>query len=159
MPKTEHLSKDKINQMKNEFLLLDSDGDGVVSTEELAGVLRSMRVKFKLSDGEIRKLIKEIDTDGNGQIDVKEYMNNMKDKTNKDAIFRALLQRLSIRKQFHKFDADGSGCITRDELIEVLKSRSNLGLTDHQIDELLGDCDVNDDGKIDYEEFVVMMTK
>merc|ERR1712226_1324796 len=103
MPKTEHLSKAKITQYRNEFLLLDTDGDGSVSTQEVADVLRTMRVKLKLSEGDIRRIIKEIDADGNGSITVDEYMNNMKDKTNKDAIHRALIQRSSIRKEFHKY--------------------------------------------------------
>ena len=159
MPKTEHLSKEKISAYRNEFLLLDTDGDGSVSTRELADVLRTMRVKFKLSEGDIRKIIKEIDVDGNGSITVDEYMNNMKDKTNKDAIHRALIQRSSIRREFHKYDADGSGYISKDELKQVLKKRSKLDFSDYQIQELLEDADMDDNGKIDYEEFVVMMTK
>ena len=159
MPKTEHLSKEKITQYRNEFLLLDTDGDGSVSTRELADVLRTMRVKFKLTEGDIRKIIKEIDVDGNGSISVDEYMNNMKDKTNKDAIHRALIQRSSIRKEFHKYDADGSGYITKDELKQVLKKKSKIDFSEYQIQELLEDADMDDNGKIDYEEFVVMMTK
>ena len=157
--KTKHLSKEKISAYRNEFLLLDTDGDGSVSTRELADVLRTMRVKFKLSEGDIRKIIKEIDVDGNGSITVDEYMNNMKDKTNKDAIHRALIQRSSIRREFHKYDADGSGYISKDELKQVLKKRSKLDFSDYQIQELLEDADMDDNGKIDYEEFVVMMTK
>ena len=159
MPKTALLTKDKINQMKNEFILLDADGDGTISTEELRTVLRTMRVKFQLTEGAINKLIKEIDQDGNGTIDIKEYMTNMKDKTNKDVIHRALIQRSSVRKEFHKFDADGSGHITRDELMQVIKSRKGLELSEHQLSELLDEADADDDGKINYEEFVVMMTK
>ena len=116
MPKTEHLSKEKIAQYRNEFLLLDTDGDGTVSCAELANVLRTMRVKFKLTDGGINKMIKEIDTDGSGTITVEEYMNNMKDKTNKDCIHRALIQRSSIRRDFHKYDVDGSGSVSYTHL-------------------------------------------
>ena len=159
MPKTEHLSKDKIAQYRNEFLLLDTDGDGTVSCAELANVLRTMRVKFKLTEGGINKMIKEIDKDGSGTITVEEYMNNMKDKTNKDCIHRALIQRSSIRRDFHKYDADGSGFITKDELKTVLKKRSKLDFSEHQIQEMLDEADLNSDGKINYEEFVVMMTK
>ena len=159
MPKTEHLSKAKITQYRNEFLLLDTDGDGSVSTQEVADVLRTMRVKLKLSEGDIRRIIKEIDADGNGSITVDEYMNNMKDKTNKDAIHRALIQRSSIRKEFHKYDTDGSGFISKDELKEVLKKKTKIDFSDYQIQELLQDADEDENGKIDYEEFVVMMTK
>ena len=159
MPKTEHLSKEKITQYRNEFLLLDTDGDGTVSCVELATVLRTMRVKFKLTEGGINKMIKELDKDGSGTITVEEYMNNMKDKTNKDCIHRALIQRSSIRRDFHKYDADGSGFITRDELKQVLKKRSNMDFSEQQLQAMLDDADSNSDGRINYEEFVVMMTK
>ena len=86
-------------------------------------------------------------------------MKNMKNKTNKDIIHRALVQRASIRKQFQKYDADGSGFITIDEMKEVLKATSNLDFSEYQINKLMEDDDVNNDGKINYEEFVVMMTK
>ena len=104
-------------------------------------------------------MIKEIDTDGSGTITVEEYMKNMKDKTNKDCIHRALIQRSSIRRDFHKYDADGSGYITKDELKLVLKKRSKLDFSESQLQEMLNDADLNSDGKINYEEFVVMMTK
>ena len=158
-PKTEHLSKEKIIKMRNEFLLLDTDGDGSVSTEELAEVLRAMRVKFKLTEGAIKSMIKEIDQDGSGTITVEEYMDNMKDKTSKDIIHRALIHRSSIRRDFHKYDADGSGFITKDELKEVLEKKSALNLSATQIDDLLYEADMNNDGQINYEEFVIMMTK
>ena len=159
MPKTQLLTKEQIEKMKNEFLQLDLDNDGTITVDELGNCLRSMRVKLKLSEGEIKKTLKEIDKDGNGTIDLKEYMQNMKDKTNKDLIFRALCQRSFIRKEFHKFDADGSGFITRDELIEVIRSRIGMQLSTYQVDDLLKDNDENDDGKINYEEFVCLMMK
>ena len=145
--------------MRKEFLLLDTDGDGSISTEEIFNVLKAMQGKFKLTDRAIKTIIKEIDQDGNGTVDVEEYMQNMKNKTNKDIIHRALVQRSSIRKQFQKYDADGSGFITIDEMKEVLKATSNLDFSEYQINKLMEDDDVNNDGKINYEEFVVMMTK
>ena len=158
-PKTQHLSKEKIAQMRNEFLLLDTDGDGTVSTEELSNVLWTMRVKFKLTEGSIKKMIKELDADNSGTITVDEYMANQQNKTNKDIIHRALIQRSSVRRDFHKYDADGSGYITKDELKEVLKKKSKFDFSEHQIQEMMEDSDLNSDGKINYEEFVIMMTK
>ena len=158
-PKTALLTKEQIDKMKNEFCQMDLDGDGTITTEELANCLRTMRVKLKLSEGEIRRTLKEIDKDGNGTVDVKEYFMNMKDKTNKDLIYRALCQRAFVRKEFHRFDADGSGFITKDELIQVIKSRTGMELSGFQLDEMLKDNDKNDDGQISYEEFVALLTK
>ena len=71
------LKESKINEMKNEFLKLDIDGDGSISLEELGKILRSMKGKLKVSEEEIEKVLKEIDKDKDGYIDVKEYFANM----------------------------------------------------------------------------------
>ena len=70
--------------MKNEFLKLDTDGNGEVSVEEIEDVLRSMRNKLQASEGEIKRAIKELDRDGDGIIDVHEYFLSRKGKTGKD---------------------------------------------------------------------------
>jgi hypothetical protein len=57
---------------------------------------------------------------------------------------------------FRVFDRDGSGLINADELRHVM---TNLGekITDEELAEMLGEADVDDDGKVDYEEFVKLM--
>jgi len=57
---------------------------------------------------------------------------------------------------FRVFDRDGSGLINANEIRHVM---SNLGekITDEELDEMLGEADVDDDGKVDYEEFVKLM--
>ena len=54
------------------------------------------------------------------------------------------------------FDKDGNGKISKEELKSVMK---NLGenLTDDEISEMIREADDNDDGEVDYEEFVKMM--
>ena len=148
-----------IEAMKNEFLKLDTDGNGEVSVEEIEEVLRSMRNKLQASEGEIKRAIKELDRDGDGIIDVHEYFISRKGKTGKDLIHRALVQRLRIRKEFERFDKDNSGFITKQELLEVLKARGIQTVTLEQIDELLKEIDKDRSGEIDYEEFVLLMTK
>ena len=81
----------------------------------------------------------------------------MKDKTNKDCIHRALIQRSSIRRDFHKYDADGSGYITKDELKFVLKKRSKLDFSEQQLKEMLDDADLNSDGNINVQDVVLLV--
>ena len=56
-------------------------------------------------------------------------------------------------------DKDKSGYITKQELLEVLKARGIQTVTLEQIDELLKEIDKDRSGEIDYEEFVLLMTK
>ena len=153
------LTKEQITKMKSEFLALDADGDGTITVKELENVLRSMRGKLKASDADIKRAIKEIDKDGDGTIDLEEYLKSRRNKTNMDLIHRALVQRSRVRKEFERFDADGSGYITKEELLALVQARAAVTITSEQIDKMMLDSDENHDGKINYEEFVLIMTK
>lgn len=52
---------------------------------------------------------------------------------------------------------DGSGSITVDEIVEGLKGYG--GMTDKEIKDLIKDADKNNDGTIDYGEFLSMMQR
>ena len=112
---------------------------------------------------DIQHLLHDIDKDKNGSVDLKEYYRYMKGrngtivKTN--LLYRALFQLSLIRKEFHRFDVDGSGYITRDEVLEVLSERTGAQISEEEAAYIFQDADQNQDGKIDYEEFVILMTK
>ena len=153
------ITKEQVEKLKKEFLALDVDGDGTITVKELEKVLRSLRGKLKASEADIKKALKEIDKDGDGTIDLEEYVKSRKGKTNQDLIHRALVQRSKVRKEFERFDKDNSGFITKDELMEVISTRAGVKISPDQIDQMMRDSDENNDGKINYEEFVFLMTK
>jgi len=70
-----------------------------------------------------------------------------------------------LQQAFRRYDKDGNGTLTRNEMITLLKKLGDIGgqgdkgnnkgsLTDEQVEELLNECDENNDGHISYEEFV-----
>ena len=113
-----------------------------------------MRTQLKVSETEIKRVLRTIDTDGDGTIDLKEYSS----KVNNHLIRRALVKRSTARKQFSKFDKDGSGYITLEEMKQVFEERTGGQVTMEQVKEMIKCSDENGDGKINYEEFVVMMS-
>ena len=58
-----------------------------------------------------------------------------------------------LRSVFERCDADGSGYLDRKEFTKALKS-AEVGLTKKEINLLLSEVDFNDDGVIEYAEFV-----
>ena len=153
------LTKAQIDKVKTEFLRLDVDGDGTITVDELANVLRGLRPHLNATEDDIKRTLKDIDRDGDGTVDVEEYIKSRKYKTNMDLLHRALVLRSSIRKEFEEFDIDQSGYVTKDELVEVIQTRVGITFTKEQTQKIVDDTDCDSDGKINYEEFVFLMTR
>ena len=59
---------------------------------------------------------------------------------------------------FQEFDRDGSGKISRHELKDGFYFCFGQNYSNWQIDEMIWETDENGDGKINFEEFVNLMT-
>ncbi|KAI4985361.1 hypothetical protein ZWY2020_017991 [Hordeum vulgare] len=143
----ESLSEEEIAGLKEMFKMLDTDNSGHITLEELKSGLR--RVGATLMDSEIDALMEAADIDNSGTIDYGEFIAatmHMNKVDKEDKLFAA----------FQYFDKDGSGYITQDEL---QKACEEFGIGDTRIEDIIGDVDKDNDGKIDYNEFVEMMQK
>ena len=58
---------DEAQHMRQAFAVMDKDGSGKVSAAELRQAMRS--IGQKLTDEEIDEIIREIDMDGDGEVD------------------------------------------------------------------------------------------
>lgn len=61
-----------------------------------------------------------------------------------------------MKEAFKVFDKDGDGFITASELRQVM---ANLGenLTDTEVADMIREADLDNDGKVNFEEFHTMM--
>ena len=115
------LSEEEIATYKQEFNSFDADGDGTISAEELADVLRSMG--DDVTEDEVRKVINTFDIDKNGSIEFNEFLIMMAHKeagkldgeiklkgrskgqrNMQTLIKKAFAKRAQIRKTFESFD-------------------------------------------------------
>ncbi|KAL2308873.1 hypothetical protein Nmel_005043, partial [Mimus melanotis] len=141
----ERLSEEKIAEFKEAFSLFDRDGDGCITTRELGTVMRSLGQNP--TEAELQDMVGEVDADGSGTIDFPEFLSLMARK------MRDTDSEEEIREAFRVFDKDGNGYISAAELRHVM---TNLGekLTDDEVDEMIREADCNNDGQVNYEEFV-----
>ena len=130
---------DKYVQM---FHLMDKDKNGNLTLEEL---MEGLHINGQpVPEAEIRMLLEAADTDGNGTLDCDEFVTvslHLKKMTNDEYLAAA----------FRYFDKDGSGFIELDEL------RQELGPNEQAILEIIRDVDTDQDGRISYQEFELMM--
>ncbi|KAK9147353.1 hypothetical protein Scep_006110 [Stephania cephalantha] len=144
----ENLSEEEIMGLKEMFKSMDTDNSGTITYEELKAGLPKLGTK--LSESEVKQLMEAADVDGNGTIDYIEFITatmhiNRMDK--EDHLFTA----------FQYFDKDNSGYITMEELEQALK-KYNMG-DEKTIKEIIAEVDTDNDGRINYDEFVAMMRK
>ncbi|KMT11597.1 hypothetical protein BVRB_5g109120 [Beta vulgaris subsp. vulgaris] len=141
----ENLSEEEIAGLKQMFKMIDADNSGHITLEELKKGLE--KVGANLKDSEIVGLMQAADVDNSGTIDYGEFL-------------AAMLHLNKIQKEDHLFaafsyfDKDGSGYITPDELQQAYEQ---FGLGAGNLDEIIREVDQDNDGRIDYSEFVAMM--
>jgi calmodulin len=144
----ENLSEEKIAEFRAAFELFDRDRDGTITTKELGTVMKNLGQY--LSESELEEMIKQVDLDGNGTIDFKEFLGLMVRKMKDTDTEEELLEAFKV------FDRDSNGFITSHELRHVMTSLGE-SLTPEEIEEMIKQADVDGDGQINYDEFVKMM--
>ncbi|KAJ0643639.1 putative protein kinase CAMK-CDPK family [Helianthus annuus] len=142
----EYLSIEEVEIIKDMFTLMDSDGDGKVTFDELKVGLK--KIGSQLSEPEIRLLMDVADVDGNGVLEYGEFV-----------AVTIHLQKMEneehLRKAFMFFDKDGSGYIELNELEEVLYEPGHADM--QVLNEIMKEVDTDKDGQISFKEFVAMM--
>ncbi|KAL4239135.1 hypothetical protein ACF0H5_003837 [Mactra antiquata] len=146
----EPFTEEQISEFKEAFALFDKDGDGTITTKELGTVMRSLGCNP--TESELSDMITVVDADGSGSIEFPEFLTMMARRADDNTDTEE-----ELKQAFAVFDKDKSGKISASELRHVMV---NLGekLTDEEVEEMIREGDINGDGEIDYDEFVILMT-
>ncbi|XP_021993577.1 calcium-dependent protein kinase 8 [Helianthus annuus] len=142
----ENLSAEEIQGLRSLFTTIDTDNNGTIKYEELKTALAPWG--SKLIEAEAKQLMEAADVDENGSIDYIEFVTATMPR-------HTFVKDGHLYKAFQHFDTDNSGFITRDELETAMK---NYGMGDEApIKDIITEVDTDNDGKINYEEFCMMM--
>ncbi|XP_070179544.1 calmodulin-like [Littorina saxatilis] len=149
---TQTFSEEQIAELKQAFSLFDKDADGYLTAEEAGVAMRASGCS--LTETHLKELVENAGKDNNGQMDFVDFLTLMARITGSiDSQEEAdvMLEALTL------FDKDNSGVISTGVLRHVLTSMGEQ-LTSAEVEELVKEADKEGTGKIDYKEFVKMMT-
>ncbi|XP_005109619.1 calmodulin [Aplysia californica] len=148
------ISEEEKKEIKEAFAILDDDGDGKLSLDEMKTLLQSQFMVF--TDTQVEDAVRELDEDGSGSIEYDEFeryviANNLSKPTAEE--FGS-----EMKDAFEMFDTDNDGYIDAGEFKTFMQTLGDK-MTDDEVMEMMKEADQNGDGKIDYQEFCAHMTK
>lgn len=137
--------------MRRMFSLMDRDGSGKISKDELRDLLHSQG--HYPSDAELETMMGEIDADHSGEIDFDEFVSYCA----RQRMSRTVSQESKeIQDAFSYFDKNGDGFVTAVEIRQVM---SELGrdISEEQAEQMIADVDKEGSGRVTYQRFKSMM--
>mmetsp|Transcript_168031 Transcript_168031/g.297702 ORF Transcript_168031/g.297702 Transcript_168031/m.297702 type:complete len:499 (+) Transcript_168031:99-1595(+) len=146
----QQLNEKDIEELKQTFQILDKNRDGTLTAQEIKEGMRQHKVSLP---EDLEESLRLIDTDGSGVIDYTEFIAATMST-------KQYLKEEVVWSAFRTFDKDGDGKITRAELMSILKDDAlTQEQLEGQIDQMMKEVDLNNDGSISYHEFLTMMQK
>merc|ERR1712188_306704 len=135
------LSDEQLDEIREAFNLFDGDQSGAIDVRELKAAMRAL--VFEVKNEELKKMVSDIDNDGNGTIEFGEFLQMMTGKMGeKDT-------REDIEKVFKIFDDDNTNKI----------SFRNLARVAEELQDMINQADRDGDGEINIDEFYRIMKK
>ncbi|XP_039469831.1 calcium-binding protein 4 isoform X1 [Oreochromis aureus] len=144
----------EIDELQEAFKEFDYDADGFIHYKDIADCMRTMG--YMPTEMELIEIIQQIKMKWGGHVDFDDFCELMGPRMVAETAHMVGLKEL--RCAFNQFDCDGDGKITFDELKEGMKTLLGEKLKKGELEEILSDIDLNKDGNIDFDEFVMMLS-
>jgi troponin C len=136
-------------------IFVEDSTDGTITTKELGKVFRMLGQNP--SEQELQEMVDEVDEDGSGTIDFDEFCQMMSKQLAAEAL-ESIPERpeKELAEAFRIFDTKCDGYLDCEELAAAFKLTGEP-MEDWEIEAFILDGDKNEDGKMDYEEWIDMM--
>ena len=133
---------------KEAFDLIDKNKDGEITLDELKIFFKGL--KEDIIDADLQDMINEADIEGNGSITFDGFVALLNGKLRNDEVQEEIVET------FKKFDQDNNGLIGPEDIYNLLHS-FNQDITISEAEEMIKNVDIDDDGLVNYKEFVKMI--
>lgn len=147
-----YFSAHQMKALKEAFNFFDIDHDGRITAGELHKVLKFLGTK--VTEHEVKMMIADVDSDGNGTVEFNEFLKMMKKYYRKNAHCHS--EESEMWEAFKAFDHNGDNFI---DFAEIKKTMHFLGeeVSDEDVQSMINEADADNDGRINFEEFKKMM--
>merc|ERR1711918_307833 len=126
------LTEDQLDEIREAFGLFDNDASGAIDVRELKAAMRALG--FEIKNEELKKMVTDVDNDGNGTIEFSEFLSMMTAKMGeKDT-------REDIEKVFKLFDNDSTNKITFRNLARVAEELGET-IDDEELQDMINQAD------------------
>jgi len=142
------LGEAQIKALRDTFIALDGNGDGLLTAAEMKEGLT--RCGLKEIPPDLQQIMEDVDSDGSGVIDYTEFLAASLDR-------KVYMAEDVCWQAFRIFDRNGDGKIDKDEISMVLRDDGVKDSAARDIALVMEDIDKNGDGQIDFQEFMAMM--
>merc|ERR1711990_600785 len=136
------LTDEQLDEIREAFSLFDSDASGMIDIRELKAAMRALG--FEVKNEELKKMVTDIDNDGNGTIEFAEFLMMMTAKMGE--------------KVFKLFDDDNTNKISFRNLARVAEELGE-NIDDEELQDMINQADRDGDGEINIDEFYRIMKK
>lgn len=146
---------EEIKRLGKRFRKLDLDGSGSLSIDEFMSLPELQQNPL------VQRVIDIFDTDGNGEVDFKEFIEGLSQTSSKSKFSVKSDKEQKLRFAFRIYDMDRDGYISNGELFQVLKMMVGSNLKDTQLQQIVDKTiqihDRDGDGRISFEEFCAVI--
>merc|ERR1712216_855291 len=131
------LSEEQMEEIREAFNLFDGDQSGAIDVRELKAAMRALG--FEVKNEELKKMVSDVDNDGNGTFEFQEFLQMMTGKMGeKDS-------REDIEKVFKLFDDDNTNKISFRNLARVAEELGE-NIDDEELQDMINQADRDGDG-------------
>ncbi|TNM93536.1 calcium-binding protein 2 [Takifugu flavidus] len=148
------LAQAELDELQEAFKEFDYDQDGYLNYKDVAECMRTMG--YMPTEMELLEIVQQIKMRMGGLMDFEDFVELMGPRMLGETA--QMLGLKELQSAFLQFDLDGDGKINEEEMKEALKSLLGEKLKKGELEEILKELDINSDGTIDFEEFVMMLS-
>ncbi|KAI5933132.1 calcium-binding protein 4 [Manis javanica] len=148
------LGPEELDELQAAFEEFDSDRDGYLGYRELGACMRTLG--YMPTEMELIEVSQHVKMRMGGRVDFEEFVELMGPKLREETAHMLGVRELRIA--FREFDRDRDGRITVAELRQAAPALLGEPLVGSELDEMLREVDLNGDGTVDFDEFVMMLS-